>query len=327
MRLRNAFIVHPHADGSFHVQAWPKKRGNNPSAVQAVAQQNFAAIQRYSKSPVPEDNIAARILSEGTMKLPRDLITMAAFGTLIQVTLKDGTVYYPARAVTKEVQVMLDSISNTPGSMLVRSGTEWIGLAPGLLGQVLTGNGAGNPPSYKAAAAGGGAGGALLGLAAGAGLDTGAFASKATYFGNVMQPFKIGALWFFATHVLTATYVPFICTLNGLGSGNTIQSIEFGDTFTEAVGNNAAWRRYSFPLPVTVAANVPLAIGLSRTDASDTTSVGLWRNNSSTNPAAPIPAIPSAAFWLAHKVPAVGQAPWPNDSTGAAYLSGAEVEF
>ena len=57
-----------------------------------------------------------------------------------------GSIIPPAA----NIQTLLDGISNTQGSILYRSASEWVALAPGTSGNVLSTNGAGANPSWVA---------------------------------------------------------------------------------------------------------------------------------------------------------------------------------
>jgi hypothetical protein len=54
-----------------------------------------------------------------------------------------------------EVQAILDQISTTEGDVLYRGSADWVALAPGTDGDVLTTHGAGAAPTWEAPAAGG----------------------------------------------------------------------------------------------------------------------------------------------------------------------------
>jgi hypothetical protein len=57
-----------------------------------------------------------------------------------------GSIIPPAA----NIQTLLDGISNTQGSILYRSASAWVALAPGTSGNVLSTNGAGANPSWVA---------------------------------------------------------------------------------------------------------------------------------------------------------------------------------
>lgn len=88
-------------------------------------------------------------IAEGTMYLPRDIMMMAMMGTLFEIRLKNGTRLWSQRQVTTQAQALLDTISQTPGAMLVRGATEWIALLPGAVGDVLTTQGPGLIPQWQ----------------------------------------------------------------------------------------------------------------------------------------------------------------------------------
>jgi hypothetical protein len=62
----------------------------------------------------------------------------AMYGRLITVTTTDGQQWAGVRMVQGPISALLDGITSAPGSMIYRSETEWVAIAPGLDGQFLT---------------------------------------------------------------------------------------------------------------------------------------------------------------------------------------------
>lgn len=325
-RLRNKFVIHRKEDGRFIAHAWPKKRGNNPSAAQAQAQANFSAVQTYSANPMPSDLAAATELSQGTMKLPRDLLTMAAFGTLIQVTLKDGTTYYSARLVTKQVQVMLDQVTNIPGSIMFRTAEEWVGLAAGPSGDVLTSQGPGNAPAYLPASGGGGGAAALLGLPAGpfTAIDASGTASKAMNFIPGINV-EINAVYMLHDDAYGGTYECRIFNIPG-GATSHVLGTEVARTSSvidAAPHSWANWLRLPFTTAIPLVANHTYAFVIVRTDGSGTSPVALLYNTQ-TYPPASAPITSTQNSGLASNNPVAGNTMTAGSSPYAQYGIGFE---
>jgi len=148
-------------DGSMVACQWPKKRPYAPTARQLLARQTFAETVAFIKNPDEEDMKQAVDLSKGTSLLWRDVLMMAANGTLFTVKDAAGNTYFGARTVSQTIQNLLDGISDEPGTILGRTASGWQVLLPATQGFVLTSQGAGNSPLWAPPASGGGGGGAL----------------------------------------------------------------------------------------------------------------------------------------------------------------------
>lgn len=158
-RLKGVMHVERKKDGTVRVKAWPKKRGASTDPAQILRNQQFAARMYYASDPVPLDAIMARMMVPGSPFLYRDYLYKQQVGTLFTVITKDGQVFQSWRIVKMDQSNLLDAICNTPGAMLVRGPSAWMGLLPGNLGDVLTSNGAGLAPAWLAGSGGGGGGG------------------------------------------------------------------------------------------------------------------------------------------------------------------------
>jgi hypothetical protein len=72
-----------------------------------------------------------------TPLLTRDILMKAAYGTLLTGTLKNGQLWTGVRMAGGNIQGLLNSITDIPGSILFRNATAWVGLPPGSADQVL----------------------------------------------------------------------------------------------------------------------------------------------------------------------------------------------
>lgn len=97
----------------------------------------FAFVTRLIKYAIDIEANAARELSKGTLMFPRDILAMAAYGTLLDVRTVDGRHLQGVRLVTKDVQAMLNVISQAPGAMLYRGIDDWIAIIPGPVGAIM----------------------------------------------------------------------------------------------------------------------------------------------------------------------------------------------
>lgn len=126
------------ADGRWITQRCGGSGSGKNSDLVRLNRETFAAVTQLIKNPAPEDYNAAITLAKGTLKYPRDVMAMAAYGTLIVAHMADGTTKWGERELATNVQAMLDSISSVAGSMLYRSPDQWIALPAGNAGDVVT---------------------------------------------------------------------------------------------------------------------------------------------------------------------------------------------
>ncbi len=149
--------------GEWRFSAWPRKRGPARSKHQQRAQDEFAALCRNTKLSTPQEFAAASALAKGTAFLPRDLLERAMVGMLSIIYLEDGTVLMGVRHVAPDAQLILDQLSTTPGSVIIRTDELWTAIDPGEPTQVLgivspgvvgwidqSGGGGGAPPDLPA---------------------------------------------------------------------------------------------------------------------------------------------------------------------------------
>ena len=89
-RVRGVFLIRPFR-GIWVAAKWPRKRGKPKSWRQWWTVQQFAYAGRMAANPEPMSYETARYLTEGSDWLPRDLLTMVAYGKFYEVILPDGT--------------------------------------------------------------------------------------------------------------------------------------------------------------------------------------------------------------------------------------------
>jgi len=134
-------------------KSWPKKRGKKASEEQLANQERFALAQRAANEAHPWQYMEAANMSHGTIWNRREMLVKAANGTLYEIKLANGEFYGNCFILAREIQPLLDTVTDEPGSILVRGPDGWVGLAPGADGYFLASNGAGFAPSWEAAAA------------------------------------------------------------------------------------------------------------------------------------------------------------------------------
>lgn len=144
--------------GGYQAASWPRKGQYDKSPAGYERSRLFGLIQHWTSRPLWWEQLDALNLSVGTPYLPRDILTKSAYGTLTYLKFKDGTMMFPAKVMSQEIQAQLNTISTTPGAMLVRTAAEWVALDPGPADTVLTAHGAAALPTWSAPAGGAGGG-------------------------------------------------------------------------------------------------------------------------------------------------------------------------
>jgi hypothetical protein len=141
-----------HSFYSEKYQTWITRRWPRPqprrTAAQLANQAVFASAIRLAKNAIAQERMDADALTKNTPLLQRDVLEMAAYGTLMIGQQADGTLWRSLRIMQNEVQPLLDSITQVVGAILVRSTDGWRGLAPGTIGQALLSGGAGAIPDW-----------------------------------------------------------------------------------------------------------------------------------------------------------------------------------
>lgn len=222
---------------------------------------------------MPLDNIAARIGSEGTPYLPRDLIVKAVYGTLVQVTTKDGFTYYGRRLVTKQAQVLLDQITQAPGAILMRTVDGWVGLEPGDTGQVLITGGPGIPPDWGAAPGAAGNGNWYSSQMSSEGYHTN---HTANWCGeaNVLlmrEDVLLNSVWGFQDQYLAGTYCGIVYEVTSSKTAPKLITATRGASKVVTVNNAQHWIEGEFNTPIELQAGHYYGLGIMCISGGNTT--------------------------------------------------------
>jgi len=126
---------------------WPS--GNYKKTARRVASNEaFIAAVKLIKQATTNDLIQAESDTANTPWLVRDFLMMAAYGNLIVAQDNTGTAWYGRRILLTEIQSLLDSISATVGSVLIRTNIGWQGINPPSSTSVLSFNPANGIPAW-----------------------------------------------------------------------------------------------------------------------------------------------------------------------------------
>ena len=150
---RGAYYVKKHGDG-FILAAWPKKKDRPLSQRQTKSVQLFREAAEATKRMDPAEQMAARIASQATQLLPRDLLFMALYGRLGYIILDNGERFYPVAALA-DLTELLDMLGWDEGTLVYRGKDFWAGLPAPILPSVLTFNPETGQPEWSTGAAGG----------------------------------------------------------------------------------------------------------------------------------------------------------------------------
>jgi len=133
---KKSFVVRRTRGGSI-AAAWPPKVGKWKSPGAFYQQQEFGLVARQVSNPEPTALASAVNIAKGSDQVPRDLLMMAAYGLLYEITFNDGTPVTYVRMVAANAQLTLDQVTDTPGALMYRSPFGWVEILPGNNGDVL----------------------------------------------------------------------------------------------------------------------------------------------------------------------------------------------
>ena len=133
---KNGFVVRRTRQGPV-AAAWPPKAGKWNTPGDFYRQQEFGLVARMVSNPNPLDLMSAINVSKDSDQVPRDLLMMAAYGTLYDLTFLDGTPIEKYRMVAPNAQLILDQVTDTPGALMYRSPLGWVEIPPGNNSDVL----------------------------------------------------------------------------------------------------------------------------------------------------------------------------------------------
>lgn len=125
-------------DGKYIASAWPPKRGKPKTEAQEQSQALFKEACQGLKSMDAHFIEYARKDCKGKPMLPRDALMAMGYGRGPTIELLDGR-KMRAMATRVDLSELLDNIAWEPGTILYRNSEDmWVGLSPGLQGEVLT---------------------------------------------------------------------------------------------------------------------------------------------------------------------------------------------
>ncbi len=133
---RGVMVVHRTRRGAY-VHKWPRKRGKWATPGDFYRQQEFGWVARGVASPQPTMLATAINYAKGSDQVPRDILMMAAYGLLYEITFTDGTPVEYYRMVAPNAQLILDQVTDTHGALMYRSPLGWIEIPPSDNGDVL----------------------------------------------------------------------------------------------------------------------------------------------------------------------------------------------
>ncbi len=139
--------------GVLRVRKWPKKRGTPRSALQRWWVDWFVQANLLAKYADPMSQARAIEMSKDSGMYPRDVLLKAMRGRLYFWSTTDGWKWYSMAAVM-DVSNSLDALAQTVGDVLVRATDRWRAPPAGAAGQVLTHQGAADPPIWLTPAGG-----------------------------------------------------------------------------------------------------------------------------------------------------------------------------
>lgn len=121
-----------------HAVKWPKPRGKAKSGYRLYREQEFRLAAAWATVPDPVELQTAINVAQGTGMVPRDFLTAAAFGTIMTFQEPGGPNWTSYRMVAPNAQLILDQVTDEPGSLLYRADIGWLGLPLASSGMVLT---------------------------------------------------------------------------------------------------------------------------------------------------------------------------------------------
>jgi len=148
-RRPGRFLTKPGRGETFIAQTWPRKRGPIKSEEQKETARQFALAQKAANEAFSWNYIEAENMSQGTIWNRREMLVKAAQGNLFEFRMDDGEFYGNWFVLAKEIQALLDTITDEVGTLLVRSGDGWAALMPGADGYYLQSNGPDFLPAWN----------------------------------------------------------------------------------------------------------------------------------------------------------------------------------
>lgn len=135
---RGKFLVVEHPKYGNYAMKWPRPRGKptNPNVIATTSV--FSRVAGMHRTSTAYDLAAAHKVTEGSPYIWIDFIKACAYGLGVEARLKNGQAVRGVRSLTRTIDAMLDSITDTVGSVLWRARSGWQGTPQGAQGEVLS---------------------------------------------------------------------------------------------------------------------------------------------------------------------------------------------
>lgn len=137
-------VVVKTVNGTQVYQKWPRPRGAAKSPAQLEAQQAFQYAMAAIKNFDTYQQWLAFEVAADLPVMPRDLLAWQYFNRAYWYRLPDGRKVFSVPSM-QDVSLLMDTLGQTPGQLLMRGPTFWAGLNPGAHGTVLKINVSGVP--------------------------------------------------------------------------------------------------------------------------------------------------------------------------------------
>lgn len=262
------YIVFNKRYGTFHARSWPRKRATISAKTQKQ-NETFKTVMALVRRAAGADRVAAGEYVKNMPFLPQDALVSAAYGTLFETVRIGGKLHMSARIAQEQVELLLDSISSIPGSILYRAADEWVALLPGSDNQVLTINAATGVPDWEDAQGGGGGSGAGLLLSPPITGEAGDDYASVGYWFTASQDVKVTKYGGLVKAAAGLTYTSSIAPYDPSTKKITADArVSAAVAYTEAADYQQFWHDLS--PAVAISAGETYAVWVSRTDGSGT---------------------------------------------------------
>lgn len=275
VKLRGHVYVHQHPFGGWVARTWPKPKPVNMSNGQWLGMQQLSWATYITKRAQTWEIESAKEQTVNSGYTWKDYYIAALYGRGINVDFEDGTIWRSARIMAGEVQLLLDSISNIPGSILYRDLTGWTYLVKGADKQVLTSLDAQVGPVWQDPPAPVGATGESYTYC------MPALSAEADSFSAVGEQFVSDVditIWnatFAIGGTLTGSYKVGIAPFDGVNRKITAAPV-YGVNRSLTTAGTAKWINSQFTSPIAMAANQLFLVFVVRTDTGNTGPLNLF---------------------------------------------------
>jgi hypothetical protein len=161
--LKTIGAVGEKAHGSFVFRTAPRQRTKTQTDAQRYATATLAIANRLLSTTTAWEREQAQEIAGNSGFTWKDVMIANFYGTSSEFVDENGVHWYGRRILAKEIQTLLDSISSTEGSVLVRTANGWAALYGGGDGKVLTINPTNHLPDWIMPDPGIGSGAGALG--------------------------------------------------------------------------------------------------------------------------------------------------------------------